>query len=203
MEKAYKRADKNNPVYKNTKISGERLRIARGNIPQSTVANDMGFAQYQTISNYETENATPSFATLLKLCNYYNCEMDFLLGNIDTPHRAAADIEEQTGLSVEAAEKMLKWSKSGSSAFVTDFISKMIENDNLIFSLLRAGNEYTRIQDKEQLSERTDIIDEGGGILLIEKNDALRFLSFEMQRLITEFVYSYFNVEKTEGEGKK
>ena len=57
MEKAYKRADKNNPVYKNTKISGERLRIARGNIPQSTVANDMGFAQYQTISNYETEIA--------------------------------------------------------------------------------------------------------------------------------------------------
>ena len=53
------------------------------------------------------------------------------------------------------------------------------------------------------MSERTDIIDEGGGILLMGKNDALRFLSFEMQRLITEFVYSYFNVEKMEGEGEK
>lgn len=202
MDRAYKRVGENNPVYKNTKISGERLRIARGSIPQSVVANDMGFAQYQTISNYETENATPSFATLLKLCNYYNCDMDFLLGNIDTPHRAAADIKEQTGLSVEAAEKMLKWSKSGSSAFVTDFISKMIENDDLIFSLLRAGNEYTRIQDKEQLNEGTDIIDEGGGVLLMGKNDALHFLSFEIQRLLTDFVYSYFGVGENEEDEK-
>ena len=202
MDRAYKRAGENNPVYKNTKISGERLRIARGSIPQSVVANDMGFAQYQTISNYETENATPSFATLLKLCNYYNCDIDFLLGNIDTPHRAAADIKEQTGLSVEAAEKMLKGSKSGSSAFVADFISKMIENDDLIFSLLRAGNEYTRIQDKEQLNEGTDIIDEGGGVLLMGKNDALHFLSFEIQRLLTDFVYSYFGVGENEEDEK-
>ena len=195
-------AKENKLRYKNTTIIGERLKKARGNKSQEAVAEYMGFAQYQTISKYETENSTPSFATLLKLCNYYNCDLDFLLGNIDTPHRAAADIEEQTGLSVEAAEKMLKWSKSGSSAFVTDFISKMIENDNLIFSLLRAGNEYTRIQGKEQLSERTDIIDEGGGILLMGKNDALRFLSFEMQRLLTNFVYSYFNVEGSEDDPK-
>ena len=198
-----KKAIKSIGRYEDTKVIGERLKAARGKKTQSAVAEHMGFAQYQTIANYEKENATPSLETVLKLCNYYDCDIDFLLGNIDTPHRAAADIKEQTGLSLEAAERMLKWSKSGVAPFATDFISKMIENDNLMSSLLRAGYEYTRIKNIEQLNEESDIIDEGGGILLMGKTDALRFLSFEIQRLMTEFAYSYFDVEKVEGDSEK
>lgn len=46
------------------------------------------------------------------------------------------------------------------------------------------------------------IIDEGGGVLLMGKNDALHFLSFEIQRLLTDFVYSYFGVGENEEDEK-
>lgn len=91
-------------TYKNTKIIGERLRSARKEkeLTLEEVAEKLGYAQYQTISNYENGTVSPSLEVTLKLCNFYDCEIGYLVGEFDCKKREVADIQKEIGLSEQA-----------------------------------------------------------------------------------------------------
>lgn len=46
----------------------------------------------------------PSLVSLIKLCNALDCDIDYLLGAIDTPRRATYDVVQETGISCKAAD---------------------------------------------------------------------------------------------------
>ena len=58
---------------------------------------------------YKWENGTsqPSLEMLLHLCNFYDCEIDYLLGKIEEKKHLHADIKEETGLSTEAINRIV------------------------------------------------------------------------------------------------
>lgn len=62
----------------------ENLRIIREkrNINQQKIAVELEISQ-ESISKYENGNAFPSREILIKLANYLNCSIDYLLGRTD------------------------------------------------------------------------------------------------------------------------
>ena len=64
----------------------ENLRIIRDkrNINQLKLALEVGVTQ-ESISKYENDTAFPSKDILIKLANYLNCSIDYLLGRTDSP----------------------------------------------------------------------------------------------------------------------
>lgn len=65
----------------------ENLRIIRDkrNINQLKLALEIGVTQ-ESISKYENGTAFPSKDILIKLANYLNCSIDYLLGRTDNPN---------------------------------------------------------------------------------------------------------------------
>lgn len=65
----------------------ENLRKIREkrNINQLKLAMDIGITQ-ESISKYETGNAFPSRDILLKLADYLNCSIDYLLDRTENPN---------------------------------------------------------------------------------------------------------------------
>lgn len=55
------------------------------NINQLKLAMDIGITQ-ESVSKYETDNAFPSKDILIKLANYFNCSIDYLLDRTDNPN---------------------------------------------------------------------------------------------------------------------
>ncbi len=64
----------------------ENLRIIREkrNINQQKIAVELEISQ-ESISKYENGNAFPSKEILIKLADYLNCSVDYLLGRTDNP----------------------------------------------------------------------------------------------------------------------
>lgn len=60
-----------------------KLRESR-NINQLKLAMDIGITQ-KSISKYENDTAFPSKEVLIKLANYLNCSVDYLLDRTDNP----------------------------------------------------------------------------------------------------------------------
>lgn len=65
----------------------ENLRIIREkrNINQQKIAVELEISQ-ESISKYETGKAFPSKEILIKLADYLNCSIDYLLGRTDNPN---------------------------------------------------------------------------------------------------------------------
>ena len=63
------------------------LRIIREkrNINQLKIAMDLEISQ-ESISKYETDKAFPSKEVLIKLADYLNCSVDYLLDRTDNPN---------------------------------------------------------------------------------------------------------------------
>lgn len=64
----------------------ENLRIIREkrNINQQKIAVELEISQ-ESISKYETGKAFPSKDILIKLADYLNCSIDYLLGRTENP----------------------------------------------------------------------------------------------------------------------
>lgn len=64
---------------------GERLKKLREEkgLSQSKLAEELGFKS-STIGKYEIDQREPNFNTLVRICNYFNCTTDYLLGVSDS-----------------------------------------------------------------------------------------------------------------------
>lgn len=67
---------------------------------------DPDAAPHTQISNWESGSKIPGTVALTRLCNALNCDIDYLLGEIDVHHRATYDVIAQTGLDKDAVEKI-------------------------------------------------------------------------------------------------
>jgi len=95
------------------KVMGERIkkeRTAAGFKTQAKFAKAMGYVEESrtTVGNWESGHKQPVLDDLLKMCEMFGCELEYLLGKYPCRTRQATDIEEVTGLSEEAIEKLAK-----------------------------------------------------------------------------------------------
>ena len=72
------------------------------------------------ISYWESGKHEPNIEDLLLLCKVLDCDTDYLLGKIDTPHKATADIVSTTGLSEEAVNVLMGMKKAKDSKPISE-----------------------------------------------------------------------------------
>lgn len=66
-----------------------------------------------TLKNYENPNkdCKPRLDIVDNLCKLLNCDIDYLLGNIECETHDIQFIHDKTGLSAEAIEQLIKWNE--------------------------------------------------------------------------------------------
>ncbi len=79
------------------------LKKARGKKKQDDVAEALNIGSRTTISNWENPNngSLPSFVDMVALCNYYDVDMDFLIGKSPIETKNIKAISEAINLSPE------------------------------------------------------------------------------------------------------
>lgn len=88
-------------------------------------------APHSQISQWEQGKKIPETDALIRLCNALECDIDYLLGAIETPRKATHDVAKQTGLKIKAVDWLLK---------------NKVENPHLV-SALNEFFEYDGIAD--------------------------------------------------------
>ena len=108
----------------------DRLKQARleAGLTQAELAEKAGI-NLKTIMNSEQGRAKPNLDTLLVLCDFYDCDLDFLTGRIDHKTHDAAFVCEYTGLSERAVSRLHAWNKKAWAGIgLSQFLSVLVEN---------------------------------------------------------------------------
>lgn len=88
---------------------GKRIeyeRIAKG-VSQEKLAESIFISSRQAISRWEKGKTLPSLDDMLKLCNFFECELGYLLCEYDTKQRITTDISKKTGLTPKSVDNLL------------------------------------------------------------------------------------------------
>lgn len=74
----------------------KRLRelIDSHNLKQKQLAADLGYP-LQTFNNYVRGEREPDLAAINKICDYFGCTADYLIGRSDVPYSAVTDADAQ------------------------------------------------------------------------------------------------------------
>ena len=102
-----------------TIIVGKRLELLRKSfsLTQEQVANDLGITQI-ALSNYENGKVKPTLDNLLKLSEYYNASIDFIIkgnsdkGNSDKKNKEEGRIKEAKFFLFQIAKQIYQFAKN-------------------------------------------------------------------------------------------
>lgn len=156
----------------------------------------LGIADRKTVYKWEKGQAFPSLEVIVQLCNLFECDFEYLIGEQSTPRRATIDVQNATGLSEEAAEKLLalkKYTING-EAFLM-LINAMIEDDvftkaaaNALYSLLMVP-EHSRIElsSVSKNKVRTPLLFSHNDV-----DDIRRLYAADLQNIIFKFIEQQF-----------
>lgn len=106
---------------------GKRIKKARENagLSKASVARSLDFDQYQTVYNWEEGKATPSIKTLLKLCDLFDCDLGYLVGEYSCPRMDLSVAHESLGLAPDALSILQGMNENGNQKEL-DLISEFI-----------------------------------------------------------------------------
>ena len=90
-----------------------------------------------TIKNYENpnKNLSPKLSIVCNLCEILDCDIDYLLGNIDVPRHITQDMMDLTGLSEGACEKLKYLQLKNCSTGNLDCLSLLIDDVDFSYFL--------------------------------------------------------------------
>lgn len=164
---------------------GDRVKEARiaATLSQEELGERIGVKR-QTIGKWETGSTYPDTENLEKLCGVFECDLAYLLGEIDTRRRVAADVSAVTGLSEPAIrhlagmkhfashERTIKYNRNSEAFDISDTPSTDMEN-----------SAFTRWLDTVNilLSEKT----EGKSSTVLDLINEYLFFEFSGRRTIT------------------
>lgn len=136
----------------------KRARKKSGYTQESFVKNFLDEQQHEltslkTVQNWEQSLAIPEFRTIEKLCEFFNCDIDYLFYRIDQKTHDIQYIHEYTGLSEKAIEQLHWLYHSGSPNLRDNIVSLnyLIESLKFSVSLLQDVTKFIfKYQDYEQ-----------------------------------------------------
>ena len=85
----------------------------------------------KTISNWESGKATPSLADLIALCNILDCDLEYLIGDIDVPRKETLTAMELTGLSEKALKTTSNLRRNNQIEWGLDTLNFLLENEKI------------------------------------------------------------------------
>lgn len=127
---------------------------------QEALATALNISARQTIAKWENGTAIPQLEDMLNMCNLFDCELGYLLGEHELKTQAATDIHKQTGLSAEAIE-YLQFAHSEAHRIPEDnYDSAPAVNDIIIrtINFLLEENRYWSLDDGSKYNFLLDSI---------------------------------------------
>lgn len=136
--------NKPNIEYKQLQTIGDRIRAIRDKQSQEQFAAALDVSR-DTVSNWECGNTPPLLTHILKICDLYSVDVDYILGRIDCSTHDIQFVRNKTGLSEDAIQKLYAIKDRASIGILSDVITH-----RLFVNLLRAvdtlGNANTNRQ---------------------------------------------------------
>ena len=93
---------------------------------------------YGSFKNYEnpSKDTFPNLSTAAEMCQLLNCDIDYLLGNIDQPKHIYQAIHERCGLTETSMEQLINWySHGGCYTKTLNYILSSPNFDNLLYHI--------------------------------------------------------------------
>ncbi len=93
-------------------------------VSQKQLADAIGVSQ-QSINKYENHNIEPDIETMIRIANYFNTSVDYLIGHTSVRHKieqvTAYELNAEESSVVDAFRKLTKKQKSCISAVIDSF----------------------------------------------------------------------------------
>lgn len=124
---------------------GKKLKIVRKQhgLTQEVFAEKMSVS-LDTVKNWEQSYNYPSIDMLIKIAEYFRCDIDYLIGQQKSVKKEFPHISDMIGVSETAAELLIEAKKQGSP--IPTLLSNLIENETLLTNLyLCASADYGHI----------------------------------------------------------
>lgn len=173
-------------------IQLKKLRESKG-LNMKEVAENLNI-NYNTYRNYENGRREPSYDVLLKIAKYYDCSVDYILGNSDTKPINPFDYDNIFPITTQKIP-MLGDISCGEPIFANEEYESFVETDSDIhadFCLRAKGDSMTgaRIYDGDIVFIRKQSMVENGEIaaVVIENSVTLKrvYLYDNELRLVPE-----------------
>lgn len=138
----------------NNKSVGNKIKVCRNQNgwSQDTFAEKLGYTR-QSVSNWENGKLNLSIDEFIKLCNIFDCDAGYLLGEYETKKHIDADIQKETGLSEKAIETLRSNKHYSPTDSLISTINFLVEQETPLSTF---GN-FTTIDDTWSLLSKIDI----------------------------------------------
>ena len=117
-------------VYNNNKIR-DRIKLNRNalGLSQEKLSEKLNVTR-KTLSQWEKGTTFPPLEDMLKMCEVFDCELGYLLGEHNCKTRAATDVQEVTGLSEESINILMQLQKNDNlkTRAIMEIINTLIES---------------------------------------------------------------------------
>ena len=132
----------------------------------------------ETVRNWEQGRNIPDSVTLKKLCQFFNCSLDYLFFNIDCQNHDIQFIKDKMGLSENTIKNIIKLTKYEQGKRRLTIIDGLLQNSDFTISLTDKIDLYYH-RHKEYIEKAKQYVKESKEIRSKTQNDPLRIM--EMQ----------------------
>lgn len=106
----------------------KEARKQRNNMSQAAFAEEISvkgtIVSPSTVKKWEQGRSLPEYNTLEALCSFLNCDIEYLLGEIDCKTLDAQFIYEKTGLKEDTVNALSSWKDYPAEAIVLNYLIK-------------------------------------------------------------------------------
>lgn len=110
---------------------------------QKTFADEFNIS-IETVKNWEQGRNIPEIKTLEKLCDFFQCDLDYLFNNIECKTHDVQFIQDCTGLSENSIENICTINKSNKSNEYMTALNMLLQQDYDLRRILLHINKYIK-----------------------------------------------------------
>lgn len=134
---------------------------------QETLSEKMHYSR-QTVGKWERGILSSlTLDNVIDLCNLFDCDIGYLLGEYDTKRHVAADIHKETGLeesAIEALKNNYSMMKTDGKTLHLDILNELISR-KAFFTVLGQASRYIKsIVRGNQIAQRLDELQNSGTV---------------------------------------
>ena len=98
----------------------------------------------ETIRNWEQGRNVPELDTIYKLCEFFECDMDYLFNNISCHNHDTQFIQDKTGLSEDSINTLISLNESAYGFYYTPIIDCLLKDEKFTYHLMDKIDKHFR-----------------------------------------------------------
>lgn len=177
----------------------QRMRKMSGFKTQEAFAEVLDVS-VETVRNWEQGRTLPEMETLFRICTLLNCDMDYLIGRLESTTHDLDFIKNQTHLSEAAIKKLIKIASYDRATGNSGMLSRLIENENFEY-LIALLNSKAGEGDRSFTVDNAQMQVGNQAIIRYERDSVFHEIANELEafvapqtdhRMMCRFAYGLF-----------